>query len=57
MSELDAGRREQLVERVRGGGQAVITTTDVGHVPGASGGDVARIAVRDGVVLQEAAAA
>jgi DNA replication and repair protein RecF len=52
MSELDEGRREKLVDRVRAGGQAVITTTDVGHVPGATAGDVARIAVREGVVLQ-----
>ena len=36
MSELDAGRREKLVERVRAGGQAVITTTDLAHVPGAN---------------------
>lgn len=57
MSELDAGRREKLVDRVRAGGQALITTTDVGHVPGASGADVARIAVSGGVVLQEAIAA
>jgi DNA replication and repair protein RecF len=57
MSELDAGRRERLVTRVRAGGQALITTTDVGHVPGASSADVARVAVTDGAVLQEAAAA
>lgn len=57
MSELDAGRREKLVERVRAGGQAVITTTDLGHVPGAGGAGVARIAVTEGQVLQEAAAA
>jgi DNA replication and repair protein RecF len=57
MSELDAGRREKLVERVRAGGQTIITTTDMGHVPGATASGVARIAVRDGVVLQEAAAA
>jgi DNA replication and repair protein RecF len=57
MSELDETRRERLVERVRAGGQAVITTTDLGHVPGAQQADVARVAVRDGVVLQEAQAA
>jgi DNA replication and repair protein RecF len=57
MSELDAGRRERLVSRVRAGGQALITTTDVGHVPGASAPEVARIAVTDGTVLQEVAAA
>ena len=35
MSELDAGRRERLVEVLRGGGQSVIATTDLAHVPGA----------------------
>jgi DNA replication and repair protein RecF len=57
MSELDAGRREKLVARVRDGGQTVITTTDLAHVPGAHDAGVVRIAVTDGVVLQEAAAA
>lgn len=33
MSELDAGRRELLVERICGQGQSVITTTDLAHVP------------------------
>ena len=33
MSELDFGRRERLVERLRVG-QALVTTTDVAHVPG-----------------------
>jgi DNA replication and repair protein RecF len=53
MSELDAGRREKLVDRVRAGGQAVITTTDLAHVPGANAPDVARIAVTEGTVRQE----
>ena len=57
MSELDATRRERLVERVAASGQTVVTTTDLGHVPGAAGAGVTRIAVRDGTVLQEAAAA
>ena len=35
MSELDAARRERLVELLGAGGQAVITTTDLDHVPGA----------------------
>ena len=34
MSELDAERRERLVERLRVG-QALVTTTDLAHVPGA----------------------
>ena len=57
MSELDASRRQQLVDRVRARGQAVITTTDLGHVPGATAPEVTRIAVTDGAVLQEAQAA
>ena len=36
MTELDALRRARLVEAAaRGGGQSVITTTDLAHVPGA----------------------
>jgi DNA replication and repair protein RecF len=54
MSELDAGRRERLVEVLRGGGQSVIATTDLAHVPGAEGPDVVRLAIADGVVLQAA---
>ena len=45
------------VAGVRASGQALITTTDVGHGPGAAGPGFARVAVRDGAVLQEAAAA
>jgi DNA replication and repair protein RecF len=54
MSELDADRRARLVERLRAGGQAVVTTTDLAHVPDAEAGDVERIAVAEGAVLQEA---
>jgi DNA replication and repair protein RecF len=57
MSELDAERRELLVRRLEAGGQSVITTTDLAHVPHAGGAGVTRVAVRDGAVLQEAAAA
>jgi len=58
MSELDADRRGRLVELLRaGGGQSVITTTELSHVPGAECADVARLAVRDGVVLGAAAPA
>jgi len=55
MSELDAGRRARLVELLRGGGQSLITTTDLAHVPGADDAAVARLAIAEGVVLQEAA--
>ncbi|HEY0632934.1 MAG TPA: DNA replication/repair protein RecF [Thermoleophilaceae bacterium] len=56
MSELDATRRERLAELVRAGGQALITTTDVDHVPGASAPDVAVAAVLDGTVARSDAA-
>ena len=55
MSELDGTRRGALAELLRRGGQAVITTTDLDHVPGALEQDVTRIAVSDGRVMQEAA--
>jgi DNA replication and repair protein RecF len=51
MSELDADRRGRLVERLLGGGQAVVTTTDLAHVPDSGRAEVARIAVADGAVL------
>ncbi len=57
MSELDADRRGLLVDRLRGSGQSVITTTDLAHVPGGDAADVVRIAVGEGGVLQEARAA
>ena len=52
MSELDADRRERLVERVAGG-QAVVTTTDLAHVPGGDAEGVTRLEVRDGVVTHD----
>jgi DNA replication and repair protein RecF len=55
MSELDGDRRQALAELLRGGGQAVITTTDLEHVPGSAEDDVTRIAVLAGRVMQEAA--
>src|SRR3954470_8251311 len=57
MSELDADRRARLVEHLDDGGQAVITTTDLAHVPGGSGPAVTRVGVADGAVVQEALAA
>ena len=55
MSELDAGRRERLIDVLRGAGQSLITTTDLGHVPGGEDADVTRLAIAEGAVLQEAA--
>ena len=51
MSELDAARRERLVEVLRAGGQSVITTTDLAHVPGADRDDVERVAIAEGEVV------
>jgi DNA replication and repair protein RecF len=55
MSELDGVRRAALAELLRRGGQAVITTTDLEHVPGALEDDVARIAVSEARLLEESA--
>jgi len=57
MSELDAERREALVALLTAGGQSVITTTDLDHVPATGAIEVTRVAVSDGVILQEVAAA
>jgi DNA replication and repair protein RecF len=54
MSELDARRRELLAHELAGGGQSVIATTDLAHVPGAGGPPVARLRVSPGAVLSEA---
>jgi DNA replication and repair protein RecF len=56
MSELDADRRGLLVARLDDGGQSVVTTTDLGHVPGADAAGVVRLAVVPGAVLQDAGA-
>jgi DNA replication and repair protein RecF len=57
MSELDASRRERLVNTLRTGGQALLTTTELGHVPGSEEEAVVRLAVVDGAVLEEVPAA
>jgi DNA replication and repair protein RecF len=57
MSELDASRRERLVDLVRGGGQALVSATEAEHVPGArASDDVELLFVADGAVALEAAA-
>jgi DNA replication and repair protein RecF len=55
MSELDAGRRRALVDVLGTGGQSVITTTDLAHVPGAEDAAVGKLAIAPGTVLAEAA--
>jgi DNA replication and repair protein RecF len=57
MSELDPQRRELLSAELAGGGQSVIATTDLAHVPGASAAHVTRLRVCTGAILQEALAA
>ncbi len=56
MSELDRDKRSALVEVVRGSGQAVITTTDLEHVPGIDDDELTRLNVEGGRVLAEAPA-
>lgn len=50
MSELDATRRGRLVDLLRREGQAVITTTELEHVPGGEEADVTRIEIVDGQI-------
>jgi DNA replication and repair protein RecF len=57
MSELDHDRRELLAQLLTDTGQSIVTTTDLGHVPGAMAPGVSRVAVAAGTVLQEAQAA
>jgi DNA replication and repair protein RecF len=57
MSELDRERRELLAEELATGGQSVIATTDLAHVPGSSDARVARLRIGPGTILQEAIAA
>lgn len=58
MSELDGRRRRALVDLLReGGGQSVITATDLAQVPGADEDDVHRIVVAAGGEITETAAA
>jgi DNA replication and repair protein RecF len=57
MSELDAERRELLARELSTGGQSVIATTDLAHVPGAAAAAVTRLRISPGAVLQEALAA
>jgi DNA replication and repair protein RecF len=57
MSELDLERRELLAEELSSGGQSVIATTDLAHVPGAAEASVTRLRVSGGRVLSEALAA
>jgi DNA replication and repair protein RecF len=57
MSELDATRRELLARDLSHGGQSVIATTDLAHVPGAGDASVTRLRVSPGAVLEEALAA
>ena len=50
MSELDAQRRARLTDLVRAEGQALVTTTDPDHVPGATDPGVTLVHVTAGVL-------
>jgi DNA replication and repair protein RecF len=52
MSELDSDRRELLAELLRSDGQAVITTTEPEHVPGATVSGAGLIRVESGAVVR-----
>jgi len=52
MSELDGSRRRRLAELVRSGGQAVITSTDADHVPGAHDSGVLLVEVASGTIAE-----
>jgi DNA replication and repair protein RecF len=51
MSELDAERRQRLAERLRSGGQALVTATEAEHVPGAGEEGVVTINVAPGTLV------
>ena len=51
MSELDASRRELLVDRVTRSGQTVITTTDLAHVPVGGVDDVHAVSVQGAAIV------
>jgi DNA replication and repair protein RecF len=53
MSELDGGRRGLLAARLGARGQALVTTTDLGHVPGSDTAGVTRLLVVDGTVSDD----
>jgi DNA replication and repair protein RecF len=57
MSELDNQRRELLILKLATGGQSVIATTDLAHVPDVGGARITCLRVSPGAILQEALAA
>jgi DNA replication and repair protein RecF len=57
MSELDVTRRELLSKELCSGGQSVVATTDLAHVPGSGDAAVTRLRISPGAILQEAIAA
>ena len=50
MSELDASRRALLADLLGAAGQAVLTTTDLDHVPGATDSSTTLLEVAGGIV-------
>ncbi len=56
MSELDPERRAMLAGMLGDGGQSIITTTDLAHVPGAGDARVVRLRVQDGEAVRDVVA-
>ena len=56
-SELDTTRRECLAELVRAGGQVVVSSTELEHVPGGAEFDVTHVEVEDGNLRDRSPAA
>jgi DNA replication and repair protein RecF len=57
MSELDGTRREALVDTLQAsGGQALVTATDLEHVPGIARADIVHVAVQAGEIMAGLAA-
>jgi DNA replication and repair protein RecF len=57
MSELDSARRELLSGELSSGGQSVIATTDLAHVPASGDRRTTRLRVSPGAIMREALAA
>lgn len=57
MSELDSQRRELLADELSSGGQSVIATTDLAHVPASGDRGTTRLRISPGAVMSEALAA
>lgn len=55
LSELDSDRRARLVARIATDGQAVITATEIEHLPASARGLARHVSVEDGVLCEHPA--